>query len=133
MQPELEKKPDRERNRKRKKRCRPGEKDRKRSSEKRRERQNLGHSFVKEGGALKDPLENSGEFCLLVLHYVPTADFMGTNQNQKRGIKLVSAELKCFTLNEKQIFEQMEVFFFSNVACLAALRYHSFMSIAFGF
>lgn len=57
---------------------------------KRRERQNFGHSFVKEGGALKSPLENTGEFCLLVLRYVPSADVMGTDQNltkkkKKRG------------------------------------------------
>ena len=45
---------------------------------------NFGQSFVKEGGALKSPLENSGEFCLLVLHYVPCADFMGMDQNQDK-------------------------------------------------
>lgn len=48
------------------------------------ERQKFGQSFVKEGGALKSPLENTGEFCLLVLHYIPSADFMGTNQNVRR-------------------------------------------------
>lgn len=57
---------------------------REREREKRGERQNFGQSFVKEGGALKSPLENSGEFCLLVLHYVPCADFMGTDQNQDK-------------------------------------------------
>ena len=51
--------------------------EREREREKRGERQNFGQSFVKEGGALKRPLENSGEFCLLVLHYVPSAEFCG--------------------------------------------------------
>lgn len=54
--------------------------------EKEREKKGLevfGYSFVQEGGALKSPLENSGEFCLLVLRYIPPADFMG--MEGKRG------------------------------------------------
>lgn len=59
-----------------------------RQREREKRRANFGHSFVKEGGALKSPLENTGEFCLLVLHYVPSADFMGTRQksDNKAGI-----------------------------------------------
>ncbi len=96
-------------NRKRKKRCRPGEKDGKRSREKRRERQNFGHSFVKEGGALKGPLRILGNSVCAALHShcrlygnKPKSDF---RKKKKKGNKAG----KCFTLNEKQIFEQMEV------------------------
>lgn len=47
-------------------------------SKKGEKRLNFGCSFVKKGGASKSPLENTGEFCLLVLHYIPSAEFMGT-------------------------------------------------------
>lgn len=33
-------------------------------------RQNVGQSSAYEGGALNRPLENTGEFCLLVPHYI---------------------------------------------------------------
>lgn len=70
------------------KRKEKAERTRGREREREKRRANFGHSFVKEGGALKSPLENTGEFCLLVLHYVPSADFMGTRQksDNKAGI-----------------------------------------------
>lgn len=56
-------------------------------------------------------------------------------KTKRRGNKARICKEKFFTLNEKQIFEQMETFFY--VSSLAASRHRSFLSIAqnasFGF
>lgn len=56
-------------------------------------------------------------------------------KTKRRGNKARICKEKFFTLNEKQIFEQMETFFY--VSSLAASRHRSFISIAqnasFGF
>lgn len=71
-------------------------------------RTELDFGFVEEGGALRNPLENTGEFYLLPLQTLWEQTKIWQKKKKKGEIKLVSEEEKCFTLNEKQIFEQME-------------------------
>jgi len=83
--------------------------EKRRDEENKERRQKFGRSCSGKGGALKSPPENRGEFCLLVLHRIPSAHFMGTNR-EKGGNKAPICREKSFELNEKQIFEQMEKF-----------------------
>lgn len=97
--------------------------------EKKKKDKTLATALLKKVGHRISPLENTGEFCLLVLHYVPSAECMGKNRNSSKRISREETK-KClhrsFTLNEKQIFEQMENFY---VASPAVQWCHSFINI----
>lgn len=61
-------------------------KGKRKTSESRKKKLQFGGSFVQEGGAFKDPLENTGE--LFVLLYIPSLCGNEPEPEEKWGIRI---------------------------------------------
>lgn len=88
-------------------RTREGQKERKRETTEDQKLQ-FGLSSAEEGGALKEPLENTGE--LRVLLYIPSLCGNKTKPEEKWGDRADICWETFFRMKETQILEQVEFF-----------------------